>query len=260
MAATNSCAGQKECFYFQEYQRYKKGLGAAKEIQQLLLGGIPKIPNIDIGHTFLPAEEMSGDFFNVTSFENDKNHVYIADATGHGIAASAIMLTARAYIKALNKHCSNVADLVREVNELLYSDKFQSKFVTLFYGILDLKNKELTYTCAGHNPPLLFKGGKQPAIRLKPTGIFLGVRPKISYGEAKITLEQKDMLVLYTDGLTERKNLQGNEFDEDEISSIVLANTQNPAQDICDKIITEAKKYKPISGEDDMTLLAVKIL
>lgn len=256
----NKCQNPDECFYFKEYVRFKKEVDLAQKLQEKLIGKIPAIKGIDVGYKFLPSTEMSGDFLNISLIDSNKNQVYIADATGHGIAAATIMLTARAYIKALSKHHSDVSGLVSNVNELLCTDNLQGKFVTLFYSILTLKDKEFSYTCAGHNPPLLFKKSKQPAIKLKSTGMFLGVRPKISYREAKIKLDKKDILILYTDGITERENSQGNEFDEDEISSVVLAHVKNPAQDICDKIIEEAKKYKPISEEDDMTVLAVKIL
>ncbi len=260
MGTEKNCDGLEDCIYYQEYQKYKKGLVAAKDIQKLLLGQIPQIPGVDVGYAFAPAEAMSGDFLNVSLFDNDQSHLYIADATGHGLAASAIMLTARAYMKALSQYHAGSAGLVKNVNDLLCSDKLRGKFVTLFYGILDLKNKEFGYTCAGHNPPLLFKEGKNPGIELKKTGPALGLSTKAPFAESKVILEKGNILVLYTDGIVERKNLQGHEFDIAELSRVVLSNTQDSAQQICNKILTAAEEYEHFSEQDDMTVLTVKII
>lgn len=259
MNAKKTCSSLENCMYYKEYQRYKKGLDAAKEIQLLLLGQVPKISGFDIAYSFVPSEEMSGDFFNVSLLENDQNHIYIADATGHGVAASSIMLTARAYMKALSQYHKSPTHLVRTVNELLCTDRLHGKFVTLFYGVLDLKNKIFNYTCAGHNPPLLFKRGKKECIELARTGPALGMTIKLPFSESNTHLESGDILILYTDGIVERENQQQNEFDTNEISKVVLSNIHKSAQDICDNILKEANRFDPISEQDDMTILTLKV-
>ncbi|OQC66818.1 MAG: Stage II sporulation protein E (SpoIIE) [Euryarchaeota archaeon ADurb.Bin009] len=152
-------------------------------------------------------------------------------------------------------------DAVREANALIAADAKSGMFVTLFYAVVDPVKKTLTYVNAGHNPPLLFRSGSERVLELKGTGIILGVMPDADYGEETLALEKNDLVLLYTDGVTEAIDSHEKQFGEQRLIETVTGCHDLPSREIVDRI---RRAVADFSGDepqfDDQTLMVLRVV
>jgi len=153
---------------------------------------------------------------------------------------------------------TGISECLNRTNKLLYFNTTDDKFATLFYGILNIKNHKLHYSNAGHNYPMLFNSDNEPQL-LKTGGTILGWTEEFPYREESVQIEPGDLLLVYSDGITEAMNRKNKEFGESRLISVVTEAQNKTAQEISNKIITSVRKFMGTSPQtDDMTLVIIR--
>lgn len=247
--------------YFDELQRKKYELEIAHEIQESFLPHeMPQLAGYDIYAINIPAKEVGGDFYDFIPLSEGKMGITIADVSGKSVPAALFMAVSRTILRAKATGNCNPAKVIKEANELITSDSKTGMFVTLFYAILDLKKKTMEYVNAGHNPPVMFVRKTGYLECLSTNGIALGALDTIEFEEREIKLETGDVIVFYTDGVTEAVNEKGELFGEKRVYELVKSNNNLSAKDIVAKIKETVMDFtKGQSQFDDITLMVLKV-
>ncbi len=192
-----------------QLERRKKELEIAQQIQESFLPHtIPVIKNYDLAASSIPAQEVGGDFYDFIPITSKQTGLTIGDVSGKGIPAALFMAFSRTLLRA--KACRNpgVGRMIESVNNFINEEPHSNMFVTLFYSVLDNARNTLTFVNAGHNPPLLLRKKTGDIVRLSTGGVVLGAMKGLKMNEKTIDLQTGDLLVLYTDGITEAINQQ----------------------------------------------------
>jgi len=244
-----------------EKKRLEGQLEVARQVQlELLPAKDPQLEGYDISAYNFPTEEVSGDYYDWVRIYDDQIGLVIADVSGKGVPAALLMAFLRASLRAATHIGYSPHISMAKVNYLLWESIERNQFVTAFYGVLDVTNKTLTYTNAGHNPPLLLDKDGNPKFIDRgslPLGMFRDTR----YHEYYLTTEPGEVLVLYTDGVTEANNKQGEEFGRERLAEAVIANRHLGARDL----ITAVQKVviewtEGLGATDDVTFFVIKAL
>jgi sigma-B regulation protein RsbU (phosphoserine phosphatase) len=244
-----------------EKKRLEGQLEVARQVQlELLPAKDPRLAGYDISAYNFPTEEVSGDYYDWVKIFDDQIGLVIADVSGKGVPAALLMAFLRASLRAATHIGYSPQVSMAKVNYLLWESIERNQFVTAFYGILDATNRTLAYTNAGHNPPLLLTGdGKHRFIERGslPLGMFKDTR----YHEYYQTIEPGEMLVLYTDGVTEAQNRTGEEYGRDRLALAVKANQTLSARDLIAAVHKEVIEWTDGKGAtDDVTFFVIKAL
>jgi len=242
-----------------EKKRLEGQLEVARQVQlELLPAKEPQLAGYDISAYNFPTEEVSGDYYDWVKIFDDQIGLVIADVSGKGVPAALLMAFLRASLRAATHIGYSPQVSMAKVNYLLWESIERNQFVTAFYGILDVTNRTLAYTNAGHNPPLLLTGdGKHRFIERGslPLGMFKDTR----YHEYYQTIEPGEMLVLYTDGVTEAQNRKGEEYGRDRLARAVKANQTLSARDLITAVHKEVIEWTDGKGAtDDVTFFVIK--
>ncbi len=242
-----------------EKKRLEGQLEVARQVQlELLPARDPELEGYDISAYNYPTEEVSGDYYDWVKIFDDQIGLVIADVSGKGVPAALLMAFLRASLRAATHIGYSPHVSMAKVNYLLWESIERNQFVTAFYGILDATNKTLSYTNAGHNPPLLLdKDGNAKFIDKGslPLGMFRETR----YHEYYLTTEPGDVLLLYTDGVTEAQNSQGEEFGRARLAEAARANQQLSARDLITAVKDEVMEWTDgIGATDDVTFFVIK--
>jgi sigma-B regulation protein RsbU (phosphoserine phosphatase) len=244
-----------------EKKRLQGQLEVARQVQlELLPARDPEIPGYDISAYNFPTEEVSGDYYDWVPIYDDQIAVVIADVSGKGIPASLLMAFLRASLRAAT-HVGYATHIsMAKVNYLLWESIERNQFVTAFYGILDASNKTLSYSNAGHNPPLLInKDGKTRFI--ERGGLPLGMFRDTRYHEYYLSFEPGDLLVLYTDGATEALNPAGEEFGRTRLADAAKEAYSRSSREVISNIEKAVSEWTDGQGaNDDVTFFVIKAL
>jgi sigma-B regulation protein RsbU (phosphoserine phosphatase) len=243
--------------------RIESELKIAHDIQQ---GIIPKIfppfperDDVDLYAVLDPAKEVGGDLYDFF-FLDDKRLVFaIGDVSGKGVPASLFMAITRTLLRAKAVGDISASEIVGQINKELCIDNDNAMFVTFFLGILNLENGELDFCNAGHNYPYLLKAGKPPAPLDQTHGTPLGLFEDIKYKSGKINIDKGDSLVLYTDGIPEAMDPDGNLFGDPKLSGILKNfDGDHSPEMITKKLLEETKIFENgASQADDITILVL---
>jgi len=243
------------------HHRVAQELATAWRIQASFLpDDLPQVPGWQLAATLKPARETSGDFYDVIPLPNRRLGIVIADVADKGVGAALYMALSRTLIRTYAvEHESKPELVLSTVNRRLLTDIHLNMFVTTFYGILDLAAGTLTYCNAGHNPPYLLSAQNGGTVHgLGRTGIALGIVKNTTWEQASVQLATGDMLLLYTDGITEAQDLQGQFFGDRRWLETVQANRGCSAQEIQDALIEEVHKFVGNAPQfDDIALMVV---
>ena len=244
-----------------EKERIQKELEIAKGIQQSFLPeSAPAIPGIDLEGFNLPAAEVGGDFYDFIPVGSTSWGLVIADVSGKGVPAALFMALSRTLIRASAARNPDPVISIREANRSIYLDSKTSMFVTLFYAILDTRKRTLTFVNAGHNPPLLLHSGSDGTTLLKARGIALGVIDEVDLEPVTVQLAKGDVVVLYTDGVTEATDEENREYGIGRLSSVVSASRDLPAKDMISSIVSDINAFAGTRPQfDDITLMVLKV-
>ncbi len=234
-------------------------LERAREIQQSLLPKeIPQLPGFEVAGAWQPASTVGGDYYDVLRLDDHRLGICIADVVGKGVSAALLMANVQAAVRAFASNSESPAQVCGKVNALLHENIATGKFVTFFYGILDGEMRTFQYSNAGHLYPILVSGG---SIRtLEQSGAVLGVFPSWKYEDSMINLGAGDRLLLFTDGITEASNANGQEFEEGGVAAFAIANRTLCAKDLNSRLLTQVTVYCGAQFHDDATLLVVAAL
>jgi phosphoserine phosphatase RsbU/P len=232
-------------------------LQRAREIQQSLLPKeIPQVIGFEISGAWEPARVVGGDYFDVLKLSESRVGICIADVVGKSVSAALLMANVQATVRAFASESSSPAWLCSRVNAVLCNNIASGKFVTLFYGVLDATQGILTYTSAGHLQPILINQSGR-VMRLENGGALLGVFPEWRYEDSTMQLSPGDRLLLFTDGITEASNADGEEFGEHRlIEAAKNARQENPLA-VQARLLSDVKRFCRSQLQDDATLVVV---
>ena len=218
----------------------------------------PHVAGYDIAGMSIPAKAIGGDYFDFLLLGEDRLGFCLGDVSGKGMPAALLMANLQATLRGQINICSSPGECLARSNTLLFRSTDVDKFATLFCGVLDYRNHRLTCSNAGHNYPFLFTEAGEP-MRLSVGGIILGCLEEFSYKEASYPLGPGDILLIFSDGISESTNADDEEFGEERIARILAANREAPAASIIDAIVREVREFSgDTTQRDDMTLLVIK--
>jgi len=241
-------------------RRLEKELAIAREIQASFLPKrAPDVPGFDLAGATQPHDEVGGDYFDFIRVSDSRLGIAIADVSGKGIPAALIMAGFRMSLLAEIRNEFTMRAVMRKVNSLLHESTERDKFVTLFYGVLDWKNRSLSFSNAGHNPPLLLRADGRVQYLLEG-GVALGVLPDARYEERPVALQPGDVLLLYTDGVSEAESPTGEQFGTRRLEQCLKRVAGGTAHEILKGVVDEVTAYAGEHGvSDDLTLVVVKV-
>jgi serine phosphatase RsbU (regulator of sigma subunit) len=241
-------------------RRLEKELAIAREIQASFLPKrAPEVPGFDLAGATQPHDEVGGDYFDFIRVSDSRLGIAIADVSGKGIPAALIMAGFRMSLLAEIRNEFTMRAVMRKVNSLLHESTERDKFVTLFYGVLDWKNRSLSFSNAGHNPPLLLRADGRVQYLLEG-GVALGVLPDARYEERPVALHPGDVLLLYTDGVSEAESPTGGQFGTERLERCLKRLAEGTAHEILKGVVDEVTAYAGEHGvSDDLTLVVVKV-
>ncbi len=220
-------------------------------------------PNLDgweIASRLVPAKETSGDFYDFIPLVNDKWGILIADVTDKGFGAAAFIAMCSSLIRTYAIRFPTLPALaLSSVNERIFTDMRGGLFLTAFYGILEPQTGRLQYVNAGHNPPIFVSDMKgKPVDKLEQTGMALGISEEATWHQKMITLSPGDVLVMYTDGITEAHNKAGDHFSEPRLQATISRQKENSAVETLEALLEEIKDFTAgATGQDDMALVVL---
>jgi len=231
----------------------------ANEIQiNLLPKHQPVYEGYDIAGKSIPAKEVGGDYYDFIETKDGKLAFCLADISGKGIPASLLVANLQATLRGqilLEKGCK---ECVTFANELLYLNTAPNKFATLFDGYVDNKKNEITYCNAGHNNPILLSKDNK-ITRPDVGGLIVGIAPGVQYEDATINFDSGDILVIFSDGITEAMNKNEEEYEEERFIELIKKNKEKSAEELIKIIIKEITAYCEGQEQmDDMTLIVIK--
>ena len=249
-----------------EKKRLDHDLEIARDIQRILLPAeAPAINGFEISGINVPARQVSGDYFDYIHVDDERLGVAIADVSGKGVPASLIMAICRSVLRSEAARNPSPADVLQKVNRQLYPDIKEDMFISMAYLILDHGNNGngVTLARAGHDAPLLYKRQSQSVTPIKPPGMVVGIDSGNVFdritGDFAVPLERDDCLVLYTDGVTEALDAEGNEFGLERTIQSVRASATDGAQAIVKQVINDVRNFTGSHPQnDDITLIAIR--
>jgi sigma-B regulation protein RsbU (phosphoserine phosphatase) len=235
----------------------------AEELQQacdiqrrLLPKEIPQLSEFAIAGAWEPARAVGGDYYDVIPLSKDKLAICIADVAGKGISAALLMANVQAAVRAFAAEDVPPSRVCAQINSVLCTNTAPDKFVTLFYGVLDARTRILDYTNAGHPRPMLIReSGK--TTHLENGGALLGVFPNWTYEDSIVQLECGDLLLLFTDGITEATAPTGEEFGEQRLIVAIETANELSLPDLQTYVLGVVKEFCNSQMNDDATLLMI---
>jgi sigma-B regulation protein RsbU (phosphoserine phosphatase) len=247
-----------------EKKRLDHDLEIARDIQRILLPAeAPLINGFEISGLNVPARQVSGDYFDYIKIDEERLGVAIADVSGKGVPASLIMAICRSVLRSKAAQNPSPADVLKQVNRQLYPDIKEDMFISMAYIILDHAHNRVTLARAGHDAPLLYKRETQAVAPLKPPGLVLGIDSGSVFdrmsNDFNVPLERGDVLVLYTDGVTEALDPEGYEFGLERMVQSVRASAVDGSSAMVTRVIEDVRNFAGSQPQnDDITIIAIR--
>jgi len=239
--------------------KMEKELVLATQIQKNFLPKEnPECKNYDIAGANITCYQVGGDYYDFIPIDSDRLGIVIADVSGKGVSASLLMASLRAALHSEIHPRYKIEELAPKLNDFLHRSSDIDRFITFFFCDLDKKSGDLTYINAGHNPPIVLdhKGKVQ---RLESCGLCLGMFAASDYEIRKLKLHAGDLVLLFTDGITEARNKDNEDFQEDRLIEIIKKQANLPAKKLVQKILDEVRSFTSgADPADDITLVIIK--
>ena len=243
-----------------EADRIEQQVKLAADVQRRLLPrGNPQVEPFDVAGRYEPCFELGGDFYDFIGFKGALG-LLVGDVVGKGVAASLLMASVRASFRAHVQDIYDIDEIMSLVNKALSRDTLDNEFATVFYGTLEAETRRLTYCSAGHEPGLLWRDGE--FIDLDVGGMVLGVDPVQHYEKALVDLLPGDMILLYSDGLTDAANFDRQRFQRERIRAAVAEAAERgmTASGMVDHVLWEARRFVGLNRQvDDITIVGVRV-
>ncbi|MGZ8190639.1 MAG: PP2C family protein-serine/threonine phosphatase, partial [Methylococcaceae bacterium] len=233
----------------------------AQQIQASLLpSALIKSAHFEVTGCCLPADKVGGDYFDYFFRDEDRLDIVIADVSGHSIGPALFMVEARSAIRTQANTPRTPSETLNVLNNFLFEDLNNSDyFITLFYLQYDIQNQQLSFANAGHPPPLLLSTYQRECRQLDADGLILGVRKDVVFEEKTMLLAKGDLILIYTDGLTEAESPDGEFFGLQRVNDIFIRHAQKKPQKIIEALLKQLKQFcQTESFKDDITLIIFK--
>ncbi|MGC9336184.1 MAG: SpoIIE family protein phosphatase, partial [Anaerolineae bacterium] len=264
MAAQAAIAIEKARLHLEELkgQALEKEMAVGREIQlSLLPSQLPSLPGWEFAAFYEAARLVGGDFYDFFELP-DQGHrlgVVVADVAGKGVPAALLMALGRTVIRATALADNSPAAVLVRANGLILNDSHSDLFLTAFYAALDTESGQMVYASAGHNPPLWVRAEDGQVHQLAAQGTVLGVLEEIGLEEREIEVAPGDMLVFYTDGVTEAMDKKGQLFGEDRLEAVVAAHAQSSAKQVQEAVVRAVRAHAGNTAQsDDLTVFVIK--
>ena len=247
-----------------EKKRLDHDLAIARDIQRILLPAeAPIVNGFEISGMNVPARQVSGDYFDYIKVDDERLGVAIADVSGKGIPASLIMAICRSVLRSQAIGNPSPADVLQKVNRQLYPDIKEDMFISMAYLVLDHVRGGVTLARAGHDAPLLYQQKSQNVTPLKTPGMVVGIDSGDVFDrlttDVAVPLERNDCILLYTDGITEALDNEGNEFGLERTIGSVHSSAKEGAQAIVTRLIDDLRNFVGSTPQnDDITMIAIR--
>ncbi len=243
-----------------EKSRMETEMQLARNVQvSLLPRQIPSLPGWKFGAHWQPARQVGGDYYDFIDHPNGRLGLVIADVTDKGMPAALFMASAKNILRASILACDSIAEGITRANALIEHESNEQMFISLVYACLDPADGVLTYVNAGHNPPLHFHAGQGTFSILNRSGMWLGVDAAATYSDESEKIENGDLIILYTDGVSEAENPGGESFGEEGLKSVIMMHPGESPKDLCKLVIGAVQDFTGTSElSDDITLLIVE--
>lgn len=239
----------------------RRDLSQAADIQgRMLPDGAPEMPGVDLAGYNAACRTVGGDYYDFFPYPDGKIGLALGDVSGKGMPASLMMMGLHARVHVLAEDPGNLGSFMSRINKATCVKCPSNRFITFFFSILDTNTGDVAFANAGHNPPIVIRANGS-AEMLEGGGPVLGILPIAPYGEMHTKLEEGDMLVLYSDGVTEATNSAYEEFDEERFIQVLQRNRQEPASKIVQAVTGALAEFTAGAPQaDDITLLVAKRL
>jgi sigma-B regulation protein RsbU (phosphoserine phosphatase) len=243
-----------------EKQKLEEEINIAHGIQQRLLPkSLPAVSGYDIFGTTKPSKQVGGDYYEIMKLKTDEYLFAIADVSGKSLPASLLMANLQSIIRVLAPIDEPLTNKTSKINDIIYDNTDSSKFITFFWGILNQSTNSFTYVNAGHNYPFLIHSDGT-VEQLEKGGIILGVAPSfIPYECSTVPFKEKDILLFYTDGVTEALDINNNEFSENKLIETLKSNPLLKAKELVELIFSKLTEHSAGCPQyDDITMIVIK--
>ena len=238
----------------------EKQVKMAAEVQQRMIPRRPPvIGGLDLASVYVPCFALGGDFFDFIPLPDNNVGLAIADVSGKGLPASLIMTSVRAYLRAQVDNVYYLYEVIRRINLMVCRDTKVGEFVTLCYGVLNATTRRLTYCNAGHPAPLLLRNGKVTELS-NSHNLVLGIHPEEEYKQYLLDLSSGDLLLLYTDGVTDAANFDGERFGRPRLIE-AFAEGGATAESVAQNVLWKLRKFAGMAQRtDDITMMVVRVI
>ncbi|HEV8039137.1 MAG TPA: GAF domain-containing SpoIIE family protein phosphatase [Bryobacteraceae bacterium] len=242
-------------------ERLNRELEIAREVQERLFPqNYPAIPGLDYAGRCRPAQGVGGDYYDFLELTDGRFGIAVGDVSGKGVPAALLMASLQASLRGQTISGSpDLAKLMTNVNRLIFETSPSNRYATFFYGEYQPATRQFAYVNGGHNPPLVFRNGD--VLRLEDGGPVVGLFKPARYSQANVDLASGDVLLFYTDGISEAMNSADEEWGEERMMEAARACESRPALEMIDELMRAADAF--VAGapqHDDMTVMVVKVL
>lgn len=243
-------------------ERIQREIEIAREVQERLFPqSIPLVPDVDLAGNCRPAFGVGGDYYDIFRLDDDRVALAIGDVSGKGVSAALLMASLRASLRTIAEDgCRDLGQLMSRLNGQVYEASAANRYATFFFAVFAPSSLELRYVNAGHNAPFVIRNESEP-LRLEAGGTVVGLLKDSTYVEGSLQLQPGDVLLAYTDGISEAMTTAGEEWSEQGMIVPVIEAQRLCANEILQRVMNAADKFaRGAPQHDDMTLLIMKIL
>jgi sigma-B regulation protein RsbU (phosphoserine phosphatase) len=243
----------------------QRDLTTATRIQQSLLPKtfppFPLRPEVDVYAEMLTAKEVGGDFYDYYFIDEDRLAFAVGDVSGKGIPAAIYMAVSRTLLKAVANQVVNPGEVLRKLNTLLIPESDATTFVTVFFGVINVRTGDVQYSNGGHNPPYLVRRNGVVEQLPMTDGMLLGKIPGMEYETKKVHLEKGDSIFLYTDGVSEAMDAEMNQYQEERLEQYLRTQGTATIQQFVQGSLADIKKHtRDAAQSDDITVLSLRFV
>ncbi len=249
----------------QDKFRMGEELEHAKEIQDAILPHtLPEYPGYEFSVSYEPQSESGGDYYDFIEMDETRFGIVVADVTNHGVGAAMVMAILRSTLRTFAGKRMDAGTVIKDINPILLRDTPRNMFATVFYGVMDIPNRCMYYSIAGHNQGILYSPGTEKVKLFKAGGMPVGMLDSAIFDSAielfKATFQQGDVFIQYSDGITEAKNLQDEEYGEDRFYEVIVKSYNTDLDKMRDSILKDVKAFRGAKEQtDDITLLIMRV-
>jgi len=243
-----------------EKDRLERQVAIAAEVQRRMMPAAPpQVPGFEVAGLYVPCFELGGDMYDFMRLGENSMGLTIADVAGKGLPASLLMASVRASMRAMVGNIYDLNEVLNRVNRSMCLDTKGNEFITLWYGVINFASKQLTYSNAGHEPPILIRNGEMRELGVG--GMVIGVDPAEQYQKEVVQLQKGDVLWVYTDGVPDAMNYAGEKFGKQRMRESLKKYLNEPAEQICRHMLWETRRFVGLNRRtDDTTIVVVKVV